>query len=61
MDTSTQFTDETETKYIVSVEYLRYLQRRDFELDCLEQGGVDNWSYYYDSLKDGGFFDNEND
>jgi len=27
--------------------------------NSLESGGVDNWSYYHDSLKDGGYFDDE--
>ncbi len=26
---------------------------------CLEAGGVDNWSYYSDSLHEGGYFDDE--
>lgn len=32
-----------------------------FKLRCLEAGGVDNWSYYSDSLRDGGYFDTEED
>lgn len=28
---------------------------------CLESGGVDNWSYYHESLKDGGYFKDEDD
>lgn len=27
------------------------------ELKALHEGGVDNWEYYYDSLKDAGFMD----
>jgi len=27
--------------------------------DCLECGGVDNWEWYYDSLRDNGYFDGE--
>lgn len=30
-----------------------------FKLDCLESGGVDNWEWYHESLKEGGYFDNE--
>lgn len=29
--------------------------------ECLESGGVDNWTYYHDSLKDGGYFSDEDD
>lgn len=58
MDTKTwPITDEENGSYSISKEYLDYLQRRDFELDCLERGGVDNWEYYSDSLRDGGYFD----
>lgn len=28
---------------------------------CLEAGGVDNWSYYHDSLKEGGYFGEEDE
>lgn len=28
------------------------LQKRDFMLSCLESGGVDNWDWYSESLKD---------
>jgi len=28
------------------------LQDRDFKLECLENGGVDNWSYYGESLEE---------
>lgn len=28
---------------------------------ALEMGGVDNWDWYHDSLKDGGYFDDEED
>ncbi|MBD9511907.1 hypothetical protein IB265_34730 [Ensifer sp. ENS10] len=28
---------------------------------CLEGGGVDNWSYYSDSLREGGYFDEEDE
>lgn len=51
MDTTTQFTDHTETKLIVSVEYLRYLEDREMLLNCLEGAGVDNWAGYYYALE----------
>lgn len=28
---------------------------------CLESGGVDNWSYYSDSLREGGYYAEEDD
>lgn len=28
---------------------------------CLENGGVDNWDWYYESLEQGGFFDEKED
>lgn len=36
---------------LTKVEYQRLLDR-DFMLDCLEAGGVDNWDWYDESLKD---------
>lgn len=53
--------EETETTVTVPKDHYRYLNKRDFALDCLEAGGVDNWSYYYDSLKDGGYFNYKDD
>ncbi len=26
---------------------------------CLEAGGVDNWPYYHDSLREGGYFEED--
>jgi len=37
------------------------LQEASFKLQCLENGGVDNWTWYYDSLKDGGYFEGEDE
>lgn len=37
------------------------LVRDAFKLECLEAGGVDNWAWYHESLKQGGFFDDEDD
>lgn len=31
---------------------LKELYDRDFKLSCLEDGGVDNWEWYSESLKD---------
>lgn len=35
------------------------LQEDHFWRICLENGGVDNWEWYYESLKQGGFFGDE--
>jgi len=40
-----------ETVTITKAEYDR-LTDRDFKLTCLENGGVDNWEWYDDSLSD---------
>lgn len=40
-----------ETITITKEEY-QYLTDRDFELSCLESGGVDNWSWYDESLQE---------
>ena len=36
---------------ITKAEYYRLVDR-DFKLTCLENGGVDNWEWYSESLKD---------
>lgn len=38
-------------RWIDTVE-LQRLSKRDFELYCLEAGGIDNWEWYGESLKD---------
>lgn len=43
----------------ISIEQYHELLRAQKKLDCLEIGGVDNWCWYEDSLKDGGYFDEE--
>lgn len=35
------------------------LLRADAELSALHAGGVDNWEWYHESLKDAGFFDDD--
>lgn len=37
---------------LVSKTELQRLNKRDFEIDCLEAGGVDNWAFYDESLKE---------
>jgi hypothetical protein len=39
-----------ETIVITKEEYERLL-KRDFKLDCLEDGGVDNWEWCSESLE----------
>lgn len=39
-------------------EYESLIDDRDWRI-CLENGGVDNWDWYYESLKEGGYFDEE--
>ena len=29
--------------------------------DCLEYGGVDNWSWFYESLSEGGYYTDEDE
>ena len=39
----------------MALELLKELKKADIELDklvCLEAGGVDNWDFYYDALRD---------
>ena len=38
-----------------------YLHKRDAILSALEAGGVDNWEWYYESLKEAGLIDDEDD
>ena len=37
---------------LVSKKELQRLNKRDFKMDCLEAGGIDNWEWYDESLKD---------
>lgn len=43
----------------ISLEEYESLKDDSFKLCCLEAGGLDNWEWYYDSLKDGGYFTDE--
>jgi hypothetical protein len=47
---------ETEETITITKTYLYALVLRDIELDCLEAGGVNNWDYYSDALREGGYF-----
>lgn len=44
-------TNTEETVTLTKKEYWE-LRRSAFKLDCLEAGGVDNWDWYDESLKD---------
>ena len=41
-----------ENKYIVPEKRLRELLKAEAYFDAIETGGVDNWEWYSDSLKD---------
>lgn len=43
---------------ITKEEYESLLDDRNWR-SALESGGVDNWDWYYDSLKDYGYFSEE--
>jgi len=40
-------------------EYIKSSEDDALWRNCLENGGVDNWGYYSESLHDGGYFDDE--
>ena len=40
-----------ETCSLIPKKDLQELEDRKFELECLEAGGVDNWSWYSESLQ----------
>jgi len=46
-------------KHVIYREDLIDLLRDRMKLQALEEGGVDNWGWYEDSLNDYGFFDDE--
>lgn len=43
---------------ITKKEYLSLCDDRLWRI-ALENGGVDNWEWYHESLKEGGYFDDE--
>lgn len=51
-------TDETVT---ISKKVYEALLRSKLELDALHSGGVDNWEWYHESLKDAGLLDDDED
>jgi hypothetical protein len=46
-------------KILQILENMKYeeLKQLAFEMLCLRYGGVDNWEWYDDSLRDGGYYD----
>lgn len=48
--------DGTKTVEIPEAEYQQLKKDQD-KLECLLAGGVDNWDFYSDSLKDGGYYE----
>lgn len=56
---STYFTRMQDTNYtLVRIDELADLKKDSLELQCLHEGGVDNWLGYSESLQRGGYFDN---
>lgn len=49
-----------ETVTISKKEYLSLLDDQSWRI-ALEYGGVDNWEWYHESLKEGGYFDDEDE
>jgi hypothetical protein len=36
---------------VITKKEYEYLLQSDFKLQCLEEGGVDNWQWYFESLE----------
>ncbi len=51
--------EQEEGKVILSRAAYNQLIEDRRELRALHAGGVDNWDYYYDALKDAGLIDDE--
>lgn len=51
----------SETGQLIAISVVRYkeLLEAEKELDALHVGGVNNWQWYEDSLKDAGFYDDD--
>lgn len=45
----------------ISEERYKYLHKRDDILSALEAGGVDNWEWYSESLREAGLFDEDDE
>lgn len=51
--------DDVQDSVTISGEYYRQLLRSQKELNALHAGGVDNWDWYSESLREAGLFDDE--
>jgi len=51
----------SDDKVTISVEHYEELLRAQKRLSALESGGVDNWEWYHESLKEGGCLDDDDD
>lgn len=51
-------TEETEMVTITKTEYEMLLRICKYA-ECLDNGGVDNWEWYGESLREGGYYDDE--
>ena len=52
-DSITSYTlSPADDKTVIGIAELQELRKRDFKLACLEAGGVDNWEWWDESLKD---------
>lgn len=50
---------QADDSVIISKKEYDQLKRADAELSALHAGGVDNWTWYSESLIDAGFYDDE--
>lgn len=48
---------DIEDTITISVRRWNQLLKAEDKLDCLEEGGVDNWMGYTESLREYGYFD----
>lgn len=53
-------TEEVEMVTITKEEYESLLRIQKYA-ECLDSGGVDNWEWYGDSLREGGYWDDEDE
>jgi len=51
----------TEETITIPLSEYNELKNRDAILSALESGGVEDWEWYYDSLRDAGLIDNDDE
>lgn len=44
-------------KYVIDEDDLAALLRKQYKLNCLEKGGVNNWDNYSEALNEGNYSD----